>query len=303
MSASEPARSAPLRRCGPRAVALETTLLAHGIPRAGAAAFARELAGIVRGTDAAPAVVGVLHGRAIVGMSDAEVAELLALADVPKVNTSNLGVVLHRGGSAATTVSATMELAARAGVSVFATGGLGGVHKGYGTALDISADLAAFTRFPVAVVTSGVKSLLDVESTREALEALGVTVVGYRTDRFPAFYRRASAAGVDARFDDAAGLAAFLRAELARAGRGIVVANPIPEDDEIAEADWAKWLQEAEHRAGAATRSGGSARGREATPAILGALHEISGGATLRANLALVKSNARLAGELAARMA
>src|SRR5690606_10624096 len=138
----------------------------------------------------------------------------------------------------ATTVSATMEIAAAAGLRLFATGGLGGVHRGYAQRLDISADLAALARFPVAVVCSGVKSLLDVESTREALESLGVPVVGFGTDRFPAFYRRASEAGVDARFDDPESLAAFLSQELARTGRAVVVANPIPAADEIAERDW-----------------------------------------------------------------
>ena len=196
---------------------------------------------------------------------------------------------------AATTVSVTMELASAAGVRVFATGGVGGVHRGYGEHLDISADLAAFTRFPVAVVASGTKSLLDVESTREAFETLGVPVIGFRCDRFPAFYLRESDAGVDARFDDEEALAAFLAAELARTGRGVLVCNAIPEADEIGRADWENWL------AGAQREAEGSA-GRDVTPAVLGALHRVSGGATMRANLSLVRSNARLAGRLAALM-
>jgi pseudouridylate synthase len=282
-----------LRRAGPRAVALETTLLLHGIPRAESLAFARELNAIVDAEGATPALVGILRGRAIAGISEAELREMLMLPAVPKINTSNLGLALHAQRTGATTVSATMELASRAGIAHFATGGLGGVHFGYAERLDVSADLAAFTRFPVAVVTSGVKSILDVVSTREALETLGVTVVGFQTDRFPAFYRRESDARVDERFDDAKTLADFLRFELARTARGIVVANPIPRDAELPEADWSRWLAEAQRRAA-------NAPGRDATPAILGALHELSNGATLRANLALVRSNARLAAQIAA---
>lgn len=282
---------------GARAVALETTLLIHGVPRSESIGLASRLFDSVRRGGATPAVIGVLHGLPTVGMTDAELRILLDASDVPKANTANLGVLMHRKSHAATTVSATMELAAGAGVEWFATGGLGGVHKGFGEHLDISSDLAAFTRFPVAVVTSGVKSILDVESTREALETLGVTVVGFRTDRFPAFYRRESAggAGVDARFDDERDLASFVRFEMARTGRGVVVCNPIPEEHEIGEADWARWLGEAEGRAMAA-----GAMGRGVTPAVLGALHEVSGGATLRANIALIESNAALAGRLAA---
>ena len=212
-------------------VALETTLLLHGVPRGEALPLAAELAAIVRKHGANPALVGVLKGQPVVGMSDAQLRELLAEADVPKLNSASLGVALARGGSGATTVSTTMELAAGAGVRVFATGGLGGVHRGLTQRLDISADLMAFTRFPVAVVTAGCKSLLDVINTREMLETLGVPVIGYRTDRFPAFYTRDGGVGVDARFDDAAELANYLDRELNRAARGVVVCNPIPAAD------------------------------------------------------------------------
>jgi pseudouridine-5'-phosphate glycosidase len=230
-------------------------------------------------------------------MNDAELATLLAAGSVPKANTANLGPLIHRRSHAATTVSATMELAASAGVSPFATGGIGGVHAGYATHLDISSDLAALARFPVAVVASGVKSILDVVATREALESLGVTVAAFRTDRFPAFYLRDGGAGVDARFDDESDLARFIASELARTNRGILIANPIPASDEIPAAAFNDWLSEA--RRDAATRG---VAGREMTPFLLDRLHALSAGATLRANLALVKSNARLAAALAARM-
>ena len=280
---------------GVDAVALETTLLVHGLPRGAAELLSDELERIVRAHGAEPAVVGVVRGEPIVGMTRAELASMMGEGNVPKANTANLGVLMARGRSAATTVSATMELAAGAGVRVFATGGLGGVHRGYGQRLDVSSDLMALARWPVAVVASGVKSLLDVESTREALEALGVPVVGFGTERFPAFYQRESMAGVDARFDDVAELARFVRRELWRSGRGVVVAHPIPAGEEIGRGVFEEWLGEAEGRALA-----GGATGRGVTPAVLGLLHEVSGGATLNANLALVRANADLAARLAA---
>lgn len=278
-------------------MALETTLLCHGVPRGQGKSLAEDLAKIVRAAGAEPALVGVVRGRPIVGMTDDELAEMLGTPRVEKANTANLGLLIHRKVTAATTVSATMELAAAAGVRVFATGGIGGVHRRYGERLDISADLAALARFPVAVVTSGVKSLLDVESTREALETLGVPVIGFGTDVFPAFYLRESGAKVDARIDDARDLAAFVGAELKRTGRGIVIANPIPLVDEIGRADWDRWLGEATRLA-----SAGGAQGRDVTPRVLAGLHELSGGATLRANLALVRDNARLAARVCAAM-
>ncbi len=278
-------------------VALETTLLAHGVPRDSAGALSDELAAIVRAEGVAPAVVGVVSGVPTIGMTDDELASMLEEPSVAKANCSNLGALMHRRAMAATTVSATMELASRAGVRIFATGGVGGVHQGYGEALDVSADLGAFSRFPVAVVSSGVKSILDVESTREAFETLGVPVVGFMTSRFPAFYLRASRATVDERFDEVPDLARFLATELERTNRGVLVVNPIPQEDEIDPADWELWLEAARSRALAV-----GATGRDITPRILAELHDVSGGATLRANLALVKSNAQLAAQLCAAM-
>lgn len=279
-------------------VALETTLLIHGVPREQAVPLNRELGGIVRARGALPALVGVVAGVPTVGVSEEGLAAMLAAPRVPKVNTATLGLAAHRKWHAATTVSATMELAAAAGVRVFATGGLGGVHRDLAKRLDISADLAAFTRFPIAVVTSGCKSLLDVIATRELLESLGIPVVGFQTDRFPAFYLRDSGVGVDERFDDLADLGRFVRGELARTSRGIVVCNPIPAAHELDASDWSIWMANAADRA----RDKGAA-GREVTPAVLAALHEISGGKTLAANLALVKSNTDVAAQLAVEIA
>lgn len=295
-------------------VALETTLLLHGVPREAALPLARELSRIVRARGAEAALVGVVKGRGVVGMSEDQLAEMIGgepasaggrtdrseqRSVAPKLNTANLGVALSKGWSGATTVSTTMELAASRGVRVFATGGIGGVHKGYGERWDVSADLLAFTRFPVAVVTAGVKSILDVGATREVLETLGVPVVGFQTDEFPAFYLRRTepAIGVDARFDDVTELARYVRSELIRTGRGIVIANPIPAEHEIARQDWERWIAKANLRA---TERG--VAGRQVTPFVLGALHEVSGGATLRANIELVKHNAAVGARLAAAM-
>lgn len=286
-----------INRAGPASVALESTLLLHGVPRDSALPLFDELEAIVGSEGAHAATIGVLHGRPVVGLSRDELAELLDAGPVAKLNTANLGVALHRAHHGATTVSATMELAALAGVRVFATGGLGGVHRGYGEHWDVSADLFALTQFPVGVVASGVKNLLDVGATREFLETLGVPVLGFRTERFPAFYFRESPASVDASFDDEAELAAYLRAELGRTGRGVLVCNPIPPEAELDRHAWDGWLASAEAQA----RQGG-ASGRGVTPAVLGALHGVSGGATLRANLALVRSNAALGARLALKM-
>jgi len=274
-------------------LALETTILTHGVPREAAMPLARELAKISADNGAEPALVGLYRGQPIAGISDPQLEEILNSSDIPKANSANLGALLHRKSHASTTVAATMEIAAGAGIRVFATGGIGGVHKGFAQHLDISADLIALTRFPVAVVASGVKSILDVAATRELLETLGVPVIGFQTSEFPAFYLRASGAGVDARFDDVADLGAFIAAELRRTGRGILIANPIPVSSELDASQFSDWLRKAEHAVGAA------AHGRNATPSLLGKLHELSEGKTLQANLDLIRSNTALGARLA----
>lgn len=280
-----------------RAVALETTLLVHGVPAGSARGLAADLGKIVEDEGSTPALIGVVDGVPTAGMSMDQLGAMLDAESVAKANTANLGVYLSRGMHAATTVSTTMEIAAFAGLRMFATGGLGGVHHGYGTQLDVSADLMAFTRYPIAVVTSGVKSILDVVSTREALETLGVMVVGYKTDSFPAFYLRESEAQVDARFDDADELADFVRIELARSGRGIVIANPIPVEHELDRTQWSEWLDESRMLA-----ESEGVRGRAVTPSVLGHLHAVSKGKTLEANIELVKSNAKLAAMIESRL-
>ncbi len=295
-------------------MALETTLLAHGVPRESAWGLQERIAGAVRAGGGEAVLVGVLDGECVAGMSAEEFRCVLDGEWVPKLNTANLGVALRGALTGAlhfgaTTVSTTVEIAAAAGVSFMATGGLGGVHKGYGVKWDVSADLLAIARHPVAVVCSGVKGLLDVEATREMLETLGVPVVGFRTAAFAAFYQREARGGgaggrvgVDACFNEVGALARFVRAELARTGRGMVICHPIAEEFEIEAGRWEAWLLEAEARVEAEAKAHGmsvAGLGRDATPMVLRALHEVSGGATLRANVELVVGNAGLAGALA----
>jgi pseudouridine-5'-phosphate glycosidase len=282
-----------IRRASPVHVGVETTVLVHGVPRGEGPALARDLASIARDAGSAAAFIGVVRGKPTVGMSDDELADFFAADRVAKANTANLGLFIHRRQHAATTVSTTLELAALAGLRVCATGGLGGVHPALSRRLDISADLPALARHPVALVTSGCKSILDIPSTRELLETLGVPVVGFRTDSFPAFYLRDGGAGVDARFDDESDLASFLRAELARTGRGVVVANPIPTDAEVPRSDWDRWL------AAAHAAVGPGAEGRDVTPRLLAEIHRASAGASVVAHVALIRSNTTQASRLA----
>lgn len=302
-----------VRRAGPGHVGIETTVLVHGVPRGRGAGLASDLAGVARSAGAPAAFIGVVSGAPTVGMNEAELGAFFAAEKIAKANSANLGLFIHRGEHAATTVSTTLELAAEAGLRVCATGGLGGVHPGIATRLDVSADLPALARYPVALVTSGCKSILDIPSTREMLETLGVPVVGFRTSSFPAFYLRESGVGVDARFEDEADLAAFVRQELARTGRGVVVANPIPAEAEVDRKVWEGWLEAANTAvAGTGTGAGpvsgalpngspgaGGGAGRDVTPRLLAEIHRVSGGATVEANVALIRSNTSLAARLA----
>lgn len=277
-------------------VGIESTVFVHGLPKAEGLALADELTAMADAQGVALAIIGVVDGRPIVGLTQEELSQLIE-AQAPKLNTANLGIALHQKTSGATTVSTTLELAALAGLRFIATGGLGGVHRGYADRLDISADLLALARFPVGVVCSGVKSILDIASTRELLESLGVPVIGIGTDRFPAFVVRQSAESIDARIDDPDQLAALLIAELNRVPtRGVLLAQPIPEADAIEQAQFDAWLKASDQLAGQA------AEGRDATPSQLEALRVVSGGKTLEANLALLRSNAGMACRIALKM-
>ena len=278
-------------------VALETTLVTHGLPRPEGTRVAAALEEMVRGRNATPATIGILDGRLRVGLSAAEL-ERLAAADRPvKVSLGNLAAEVAAGGSGSTTVAATMFAAWRAGIRVFATGGIGGVHHGVAETGDVSADLTALARYPVAVVCAGAKAILDLPRTVEMLETLGVPVLGLGTDEFPAFYRRESGLPVDRRCATVAEVARVVRTHFDLGlTTGLVVANPVPE-----EAALPKDLHDA---ALAAARAGAAAaRGRDATPWLLERMRVLTGDASVRTNEALLLANARAAADLAVALA
>jgi pseudouridine-5'-phosphate glycosidase len=276
-------------------VALETTVATHGLPHPDGLATAEAMEAEVRGAGAVPATVGILDGSLRIGLDAAELRRLAGAAP-EKVNLGNLAAVLASGGAGSTTVAATLLAAHRAGIRVFATGGIGGVHRGESG--DVSADLPALARFPVAVVCAGAKAVLDLPRTVEALETLGVPVYGWRTERFPAFERRDSGLPVDRRFQDLPALAAAVRVHFALGLGGVLVANAIASEHEVDAVQHERALQEAL----AAARSAGIT-GRAVTPFLLQQMRERTGGATLNANRALLLGNARLAGELAVALA
>jgi pseudouridine-5'-phosphate glycosidase len=276
-------------------VALESTIIAHGMPYPRNLAMARTVEGIVRSGGAVPATIAVIGGRLKVGLGPGEL-ELLARAhDVAKASTRDIPYLVATRGHGATTVASTMRIAALAGIAVFATGGIGGVHRGAGESFDVSADLAELATTAVAVVSAGVKSILDIGATLERLETLSVPVVVYRADEFPAFYSRKSGHRAPLRLDTAADIARMMRAKwsLGIAG-GISIANPIPAADEIPEATIERAIAEAVREMAARKIAG-----KDATPFMLAKVNEITGGDSLKANIALVENNARLAAEIA----
>jgi len=277
-------------------VALETTLVTHGFPRSEGLQLADALEGEVRRQGAVPATIGVLEGALRVGLSRGEL-ERLAAEDVAKLGPANLGARIASGRPGSTTVGATLIAAAAARIRVFATGGIGGVHRG--DAFDISADLLALARHPVAVVCAGAKAVLDLPRTREALETLGVPVLGFGTDELPAFYRRSSGLPVDARFDSVGALAAAVASHFAlETGVGAVIGNPIPTADELDTEVYESALSGA-----LADAEATGVAGRDVTPFLLEEVRRRTGGRSLESNRALLLSNARLAGQLAVELA
>jgi len=274
-------------------VALESAVITHGLPRPLNNDVAREVEAAVRSTGATPATVAVLDGAVGVGLTEAEVDRLAADSAARKCGTRDLAPALASGEPGGTTVSATAWIAHRAGIRVFATGGIGGVHRGDG--FDVSADLIELGRTPITVVCSGAKSLLDLAATLEMLETHSVAVVGYRTDSFPAFYVADSGLPVTQRVDSAAEVARIIRARDGLGAPGaLVVAVPVPAAHAL-EADEVERLVA---RASADVASEGLT-GPAVTPRVLARMAEISGGRTLEANRALLVNNARTAGEIA----
>jgi pseudouridylate synthase len=277
-------------------VALESTIISHGLPRPDNLAVARRVEEVVRRVGAVPATIAVVGGELCIGLDEEALHTVATSDEVVKASTRDLAVVVARGGHAATTVAATAHLAALAGIRVFATGGLGGVHRGADATMDESADLTALSRLPITVVCAGVKSILDVGATLERLETLGIAVVGYGTDRFPGFYLADSGFALAWRVDHPAEVAAIMRAATA-AGTGsaaLVVANPLPEEEQVDPGLHDRMLHEA---LGAAEEAG--VHGKDVTPFLLEWFHRESAGESLRANVAIILRNAELAAEVA----
>jgi pseudouridine-5'-phosphate glycosidase len=275
-------------------VALESTIIAHGLPRPDNLRVAREIEGVVRAGGAVPATIAIIDGEVRIGLEDAALEALANTDGVEKCGVRDLAPVLARRGFGATTVAATSHLAERAGIRVFATGGLGGVHRGASETFDESADLGTLARVGICVVCAGVKSILDIPATLERLETLNVTVLGYRTDTFPAFYLTSSGLPVPWRVDSAREAADVLRARFAVGAPGaVVVANPIDEQMDPA-------LHERTLREGLEAAAAAGVRGRDVTPFVLERFHSETGGESLRANIRLVLRNAALAAEIAA---
>jgi pseudouridylate synthase len=286
------------RAAGRPIVALESTIIAHGLPWPDNLAIARELEATVRDHGGVPATIAVVDGRPHIGLG-ADVLERLARdgSRFAKAGATDLAVHAARASSAATTASATAVLAARAGIAVFSTGGIGGVHRG--DTGDVSHDLVALSRTRIAVVSAGAKAILDLPRTVELLETLGVLVIGYRTGEFPAFYTRTSGIALDHRVEDVGELAAIARARWAEPGAGgILVCNPIPEAAALDTAALDVAIATALADATAA-----SIIGKPLTPFLLARLAQVTGGASVRANRALALHNAAVAGELAVAIA
>jgi pseudouridylate synthase len=283
-----------LARGGP-VVALESTIIAHGMPYPGNLETARELERLIRAEDAVPATIAVLAGRLKVGLDDAALQRLAEAPDMAKASVRDLPVLMAARRDGATTVASTMRIAALAGIRVFATGGIGGVHRGAEATGDISADLTELAESPVAVVSAGAKAILDLPRTLEMLEMLSVPVIGYRCDAFPAFYSRESGLRVPARAESPAEIAAILAARWRLSDKGgVLIANPIPVADEIPAAKIEYQIAEAQQEATARGISG-----KDVTPFLLGRLRDLTAGESQRANVALVFNNARLAAKIA----
>ena len=281
-------------------VALESTLISHGLPHPDNLEVARESERLIRAEGAVPATVGVIDGNPKVGLDGVELELMATAGDIEKLSARDLPVAAAKGIHGATTVAATAHLAALAGIRLFATGGLGGVHRGARESWDVSADLAALARTPVVVVCSGVKSILDVPATLEYLETSGVPVVGFRTGRFPGFYLADSGQTVDWSVGDE-GEAARLVLALAELGlgrSGLVVANPLSEEDQLDPELHDRALRAALEEMG---RRG--VRGKDVTPFLLDRFAEETGGDSLRVNKKIIQGNARLAARIAVSLA
>lgn len=286
-------------RAGKPVVALESTIITHGMPYPQNDAMASGVEDIIRSEGATPATIAVVNGRLKIGLSNAERAELAKVKGAMKLSRADLAFAVAAGKTGGTTVAATMLAAALTGIKVFATGGIGGVHKGAEQSFDISADLEEFSLSPVITVCAGAKAILDLDKTFEVLETKGVPVVAYQADEIPAFWSRQSGLKAPLRLDTAAEIAHFQKARqtLGIAG-GMLIANPIPLESEIPQAEMGVFIARALKEAEAA-----GVKGKAVTPWLLARMLEITEGRSLTANIALVENNARLAAIIARAMA
>ncbi len=278
---------------GSPVVALESTVLAHGLPRPRNLEVGVELEGIIRAGGAVPATIAVLDGEATVGLDHGQLERIATEIEVAKLSTRELPIAVARRQTGATTVAATAFLAARAGVQVFATGGIGGVHRGFPP--DVSADLIELHRTRILVVCAGAKAILDLPATREMLETLGVLVLGWRTATLPGFYHRDTGIALDARIDTAGDVASVWRAHSAMNAPGaVLLCAPVPAEQEAVEDEIAIAIDSAIVRA-----TDERIRGKDLTPFMLRELAALSAGATLAANIALLRNNAEIAASVA----
>ncbi|MGD9913669.1 MAG: pseudouridine-5'-phosphate glycosidase [Rhizobiaceae bacterium] len=290
----EPSVAAALAE-GKPAVALESTIITHGMPFPDNAQMAANVEAIIRAEGAVPATIAVIDGRLKIGLSDAEREALARSTGAMKLSRADLAFALSEGVSGGTTVAATMIAAAMAGIHVFATGGIGGVHQGGETSMDVSADLEELARTPVIVVSAGAKAILDIGRTLEVLETRGVPVVAYGADTMPAFWSRQSPFKAPLRLDQPERIGAFFntRRAMGIAG-GMLVANPVPAESEIPAERMATYIAAAQQTA---TERGIS--GKAVTPFLLGEILTLTSGESLKTNIALVENNARLAARIA----
>ncbi|GAB7050807.1 pseudouridine-5'-phosphate glycosidase [Catenuloplanes indicus JCM 9534] len=283
-------------RDGRPVVALESTIISHGLPHPDNIRVAREIEDAVRATGAVPATIGMIGGELVVGLDDAQVSHLAGAEGVAKLSVRDLAVAAARRADGATTVAATSAVAAAAGIGVFATGGLGGVHREANITFDESADLTTLARTPIVVVCAGVKSILDVPATLERMETLGVTVVGYRTRRFPGFFITDSGYELDWAVDSPEQIAEMVAAQSALGATqgATVVANPLPADEQLDTALHDRTLAD-----GLALLERDKVTGKAVTPFLLSYFHSATEGASLATNVRIILRNATLAGQIA----
>jgi pseudouridine-5'-phosphate glycosidase len=280
---------------GKPVVALESTIITHGMPYPQNLAMAQEVEDVIRAQGAVPATIAIMDGRLCVGISGDDLVRLAEEGHkAAKASRRDVAALLASGEMAGTTVATTMQIAALAGIRIFATGGIGGVHRGAEDSFDISADLEELGRTPVTVICAGAKSILDIAKTLEVLETNGVPVLGFGTNDFPAFWARESGFKVDHRFDDAESVARMLAVQADLGMGGVLIANPIPEADA-----WEAGAIEGFISQALADADAQGIAGKATTPFLLQRIFELTGGKSLQSNIALVKNNARVAADIA----